>query len=337
MRSIKEDLPETRIMVHIERQGLADTEVFFKGKTYHELRDFVISASHPQVMEATPTTMHLIHDNHIPGLVLYCGHVKSCDPYIKMVNASNAHNHKLLKIYKYDKKHEHQELDDYNHEENIQPRVCIMDTKRSKVHHHWFKGNLSAESLEAFIERYFHYRPQAHHFSEHPEDYHSTGAKALTGHNYHREVIQSKRPLLVLVHHGYENETVLVDSFQASAQYLHKHTHHSVKFRVLNQRKNLTPLPILWSPTLVIIPIGVHDPDMFTYLAVESSSQQLYHPITRWELLNTAQQHLGVAICRTLHRDLPRLQSEHLSSRTDGIDRPDNSSVSDTELLQPDL
>lgn len=368
MRSIKEMLPDTRIMVHIERQGLAETEILFKGKTYHDLRDFIISSTHPQAMEATPSTMQLVHDNHFPALVLQCRHVKNCQPYIQMLNNSNSHNHKLLKIYRYDTHHDHHSEDDQTLQD--QPKFIIMDTKRGKLHHHWFKGEPTAESLEAFIERYFHYRPHPHHFSEHPEDYHHTAAKSITGHNYHREVELSKRPIVLLIHHGYENETTLVDSFSAAAQFLHRYTCHAAKFRQLNQRKNLTPFAYQQTATLVFVPLGATDPDHFVYFSREdlvandpelllasigtnsSSSTATQNtaattPFTRWELISLLERHLQVPFPSKLKPLLPKLKDEHLRSRglltmptdqacstnTDGsCDSPDPN-----QSLQPDL
>ena len=354
MRSIKETLPDTRIMVHIERQGLAEKEVLFKGKTYHELRDFIISTTHPQVMEARPTTMQLVHDNHFPALFLHCHHVNDCQPYIQLLNNSNAHNHKLLKIYKFNTEQEHHTHDDpTNHD---QPTVCIMDTKRGKLHHHWFRGELTAENLEAFIERYFHYRPHPHHFSEHPEDYHHTAAKAITGHNYHREVELSKRPMVLLVHHGYENETSLVESFTAAAQFLHRYTCHAVKFRQLNQRKNLTPLGYQQTATLVFMPLGNTDPDHFIYLSredlltaarllggtvatstntstFESLASPTNIPITRWELITLMDQYMHVPAPKSLLPLLPKLKAEHL--RVHGHPDALDAECAETGICQP--
>jgi hypothetical protein len=319
LRGLKDPVPETRILVHIDRQELNDTEVLFKGKTYQDLRDFVLAITHSQVMPSNPKTMHLIHQNDIPALSLYCGHLNSCQPYIQMLNASNTHNHKLLKIYKFDKQFDHEDLDNYTENEGEQPKLCIMDSRKGKLYHHWFKGVLNSENIEAFIERYFHLRPLAHHYSEHPENYHHTAAKSLTGHNYHREVEQSKRSILLLVHNGYDNETQLVDSFTQSAQYLQRHLHQSLKFRILDQRKNLTPIILHSTPCLVVVHVGHTHPDQFIHLQREGKGVEV---ITRYEIAQIAEQHMHVFLPNKLRAEMPRFKEEYLQAIQSFSDEP---------------
>lgn len=258
------ELPRDRLVVH-RGQEWYDAHVF-QGSTYQEMRDFIILETYRGVVLETPQTDSLVRDGHIPALRVLCHEAEACIPYITMLNESNHHGHKLIKVYKILSSRMYHtpnttEFETPNND-TYPAQIEILDSRYGHIHHHKYEGEANLESIEKFIDHYFSYRKHAHHYSEHPDDHKHALVKSITGHNYDREILQTKKTILLLVHNGLLEEQDLRSSFNAEAKWLHDHRIGKyVKFRMLNQRDNLTPIPYHSKPLLLIIKLHMqHDP-----------------------------------------------------------------------------
>lgn len=253
------EIPKNRLAIH---KGTDTTDsVIFPGGSYMNMRDFIIYESLKGVVEENKDINDLINDNHFPALRIVCHDRESCVPYITMLNESNHHGHKLIKVFKVLSNRIHHV--DYPTEKEHPPvHVSLLDSRKGHIHEHPYKGEASAEEIEKFIEKYFHKRQHAHHYSEHPDEHIHKIVKCITGHNYNREILKTTKGIVLLVHNGSDEEKALVESFDAAAEWLHsKKLGKYVKFRLLNQKKNLTPFPFYEKPVLLMIrPHTQHDP-----------------------------------------------------------------------------
>lgn len=262
------ELPGSRLVVH-RGQEWYDAHVF-EGKTYKEMRDFIILETHRGVIRETHLTDELVRQGHVPALRVLCHEAESCIPYIKLLNESNHHGHKLIKVYKILSSREYvtENKTEYETEAKLQEshaHIEILDSRRGHLHHHKYEGRSNMQDLEEFIESYFRFRKHAHHYSEHAEDHIHSIVKSITGHNYEREVVHTRKSIVVLVHNGLPEEEDLRNGFRAAALWMHeKKICKYAKFRMLNQRDNLTPIPYHSKPTLLLIKLHMqNDPGQF--------------------------------------------------------------------------
>lgn len=270
----RSQLPRDRLTVH---RGLESKDAFiFEGSTYQEMRDFILLEYNRGVVEESPQIDTLIRESHIPALRIVCHEIEDCTPYIKLLNDSNHHGHKLLKIYKVLTRKEHMSPNDTEvsatHKSSNSAHIEILDSRRGHLHHHPYRGNFTSDALEEFIEKYFTLRKHAHHYSEKVDDHSQTIVKRITGHNYEREVLHTKKHVVVLVHHGAPEEEMLKTSFENAAHWLHsKKIWKYVKFRFLNQKENLTPIPYHEKPVIILIKLHLQNrPDQFYTLELSS-------------------------------------------------------------------
>lgn len=274
------ELPKNRLAVHrsVETQNSA----IFAGHSYLEMQDFIITEALKGVTRETPAIDDLLRDNHIPVLRILCHEAESCLPYVKVLNESNHHAHKLVKVYKILSDKEYVSDNSTESQAAAPPKISILDARRGHLHEHVFKGELTAGAIEAFIDQYFSKRHHAHHYSEHPDDYLHKVAKSITGHNYNREIVKTVKGVVLLVHNGSEDELRLADSFERVAEWFHlKKIGKYLKFRILNQKKNLTPVRFHERPVILMIrPHTQHDLSALEAHEVKGSritKKGLYH------------------------------------------------------------
>lgn len=285
----KAELPRDRLAVH--RSTDTSMSVLFTGKSYLEMRDFIIREALQGVLVETPRLNDLIKDSHFPAIRILCEEAESCLPYVMLLNNSNHHAHKLIKMYKVLSKNEY--ISDNTTDARAKnPNISIVDARKGHLHEHAFKGEFTAEGIEAFIEKYFHNRKYAHHYSEHPDDHLHKITKSITGHNYNREILNTKKGIVLLVHNGGEADKSLVDSFERAADWFHsKKIGKYIKFRILNQANNLTPLPFYEKSVLLMIRQNTqHDP------AGHVAHEIKGHKITRKGLFHLMHNHGSYAL-----------------------------------------
>lgn len=266
------ELPKNRLAVH---RHIDTTESsIFQGNSYQEMRDFIVKEALRGVLIETPKLNDLIRDNHFPALRVLCEEAEACIPAVKLLNESNhRHSHKLIKLYKVLSKSEYMSEDNATRHVAKQPVISLLDARRGHLHEHVYRGELTAEGIESFLEDYFHHRQHAHHYSEHPQDHLHRIVKSITGHNYNREVEKTKKGIVLLVHNGSEEDKSLLESYEKAAEWFHsKKIGKYVKFRALNQKKNLTPLPFYSKTVLIVIRQHTqHDPSAHKVHVVKGS------------------------------------------------------------------
>lgn len=245
------ELPRDRLAIH-HTVNTTDS-VIFNGKTYQQMRGFIIKEVFRGVVIETPKIFDMVKDHQFPALRVLCEGAESCQPVIEMLkNSENHYGHYLIKMYKVLSKRE------YAHSgvetDVLPPKITILDSRRGHIHEHIYTREITREGLENFIENYFEQRKHPHHYSEHPNEHYQKIAKSITGHNYNREILKTKKGIVLLIHNGKPEEQSLISSFETVAEWFHsKKIHRYVKFRILNQRENLTPLPFYKGPVLLMI------------------------------------------------------------------------------------
>lgn len=296
-------LESSRILLHKQVEGL-ETEIF-KGKSYRELRDFILLHSHTVPVEENPGSINMIHHNHVPGLIMTCMTGDDCKRHMHIFGHTDFHTHRIIRLYKIDPslhyeiesdaeaathaielplRKEYKGINAHLLDENYtmpgevtqphdsapliyRPIITILDSRQyGHLHKHQMPRTtpFTHKNLASFVNHFLSFRKHPHHYSHHHEDYNHGHIKSITGHNYKREIMHTKRSILLLVHNNFTHESPLVQSFEQVAHFYHGKIGHYVKFRILNQRENLTPIKYFNEPTLLFIILNTqNNPEQF--------------------------------------------------------------------------
>lgn len=239
------DLPKQRFLLY----RYYKEPLLFKGNGYKELRDWIIAHAHDGLEQVSSPTLQLITQADIPALVLVCKDHEACAKDLETFERVRVPSHRMLTVYDPNPK-DTPRVAGIEPEEYF-PRVVIWDSKRGNIHQHKMIDEFSLENIQYFVEDYFQRRRHNHHYGEHTDDTVYTAVRTITTHNFERLVHQAHHNLLLLVHDGLEDK--LMQDFYAHANWLHSHLHRSLRFAVLNQRDNVTPLPYYPQPTLLMV------------------------------------------------------------------------------------
>lgn len=285
-------LPSTRVMVHRGDQSAFKADVY-EGTSYLELRDFIISKAFPSVVESNPKTLSLVHEMEIPALFLKCPDRHGCQPFIELLNRTSTKNHTLLRLVVFEER-----TANPKHSAAIEhsPQMMIMDVRRGHLHYHHMHESLTAEHLERFIDWYFGHRKTARHFSEHADCHKHHVVRKVTGHSYHKDIFNTHKLTMLLVHRASSELKQLLDSYEVAATQIHRRFSRHIKFRRLDQDSNLTPLKFYSKPTILIVfPTTSKNPE--SLIEVEVSMSEI------------ATQHLADIITTHAHMSLDGLET----------------------------
>ncbi len=265
-------LPSTRIMVHRGDQASFKADVY-EGKSYVELRDFIIKKAYPFVVESNPKTLSLVLETEVPALFLHCPDRLKCQPFIEVLNKTDTSNHTMLKLVAFHDSSVH-DNDKHHGEKEYKPHLSIMDARRGHLHHHHMHHSLTPDHVEKFILWFFGHRKSLTHFSEHADCHKHQTVRRVTGHSYHRDIYHTHKLTILLVYTSSADHTQLLQTYEAAAEQIARRFSRHIKFRRLDQEANMTPLKFYSKPTfLIIFPTTSRTPEALT--EVEATTERL--------------------------------------------------------------